>query len=139
MAETAQENVQATQVIDDETTQKLGEASLSRIKQIARMAKEYYRAISGNLTSNDFYLLGMDTMLAGVALIERSMTMDNLDVDERIGLMNSSITVFLNVLNKVYLNPEVVANQVAKASLETAQRSGKFNSDLIEKNFGGSK
>ena len=40
MAETAQENVQATQVIDDETTQKLGEASLSRIKQIARMAKE---------------------------------------------------------------------------------------------------
>ena len=139
MTETAQENANASQVIDNETAQKLGEASISRITKIAKLTKEYYRALSGNLTSNDFYLLGLDTMLAGATLLERSMTMDNLGVEERISLMNSALTVFLNVMNKVYLNPEVVANQVAKASIETAQRSGKFTANLIEKNFGGKK
>ena len=32
--------------------------------------------------------------------------------------------VVINVLNKVYLNPEVVAGQVAKAAIESAQRQG---------------
>lgn len=119
--------INLSEMIDDETAQKLGDASLTRIKQIAKMSKEYYRAIYGNINSNDFYQLGMDTIVAGFTLISRSMDMDELNVEERIALMNSTLTTIISMLNKVYLNPEVVANQVAQAALKSAQRAGKFN------------
>ena len=120
------ENLNANQsVIDDETTKKLGEASLNRIQMVAKMAKEYFRALNGGtISSLEFYQLGVDTILAGFQLVSRSMDMDELNVDQRINLTNATLNTVLNVLNKVYLNPEVVANQVAQAALESATRKG---------------
>lgn len=115
-------------LIDDETAQKLGDASLQRIKQIAKMSKEYYRAVNGSINSLEMYQLGVDTIVAGFQLVSRSADMDELDVEERINSMNATLNIIINMVNKVYLNPEVVAGQVAKASLESAQRKGiKFN------------
>lgn len=112
------------ELIDEETIKKLGDASLSRIQQIAKMAKEYYRALNGSINSTEMYQIGVDTMLAGAQLVSRSMDMDELNIDQRISLMNATLNVFINVLNKVYLDPNVVAGQVAKAALESAQRNG---------------
>ena len=113
-----------TPVIDAETAQKLGDASLNRIKQIAKMAKEYYRALNGSLNSTEFYQLGVDTILAGFQLVSRSNDMEEYDVDTRIAIMNATLNVVINVLNKVYLDPKVVAGQVAQAALESAKRQG---------------
>lgn len=63
-------------------------------------------------------------MLAGAQLVSRSMDMDELSIEQRITMMNATLNVFINVLNKVYLDPNVVAGQVAKAALESAQRKG---------------
>lgn len=112
------------ELIDEETIKKLGDASLSRIQQIAKMAKEYYRALNGSINSTEMYQIGVDTMLAGAQLVSRSMDMDELNIDQRISMMNATLNVFINVLNKVYLDPNVVAGQVAKAALESAQRNG---------------
>lgn len=114
------------ELIDEETIKKLGDASLSRIQQIAKMAKEYYRALNGSINSTEMYQIGVDTMLAGAQLVSRSMDMDELNIDQRISMMNATLNVFINVLNKVYLDPNVVAGQVAKAALESAQRNGVF-------------
>lgn len=112
------------ELIDEETIKKLGDASLSRIQQIAKMAKEYYRALNGSINSTEMYQIGVDTMLAGAQLVSRSMDMDELNIEQRISMMNATLNVFINVLNKVYLDPNVVAGQVAKAALESAQRNG---------------
>lgn len=114
------------ELIDEETIKKLGDASLSRIQQIAKMAKEYYRALNGSINSTEMYQIGVDTMLAGAQLVSRSMDMDELNIEQRISMMNATLNVFINVLNKVYLDPNVVAGQVAKAALESAQRNGVF-------------
>lgn len=129
MEENQNENVQPQQpIVDDETAQKLGDASLQRIKQIAKMSKEYYRAVNGSINSLEMYQLGIDTIVAGFQLVSRSADMDELDVDGRINNMNATLNIIINMVNKVYLNPEVVAGQVAKAALESAQRQGiKFN------------
>ena len=117
-----------TPVIDEETAKKLGDASISRIAMIQKMVKEYFRAINGSINATEMYQLGVDSILAGFGLISRSNDMEEYDVDTRISIINASLNVVVNVLNKVYLNPEVVAGQVAKASLEAAKRKGiKFN------------
>jgi hypothetical protein len=117
-----------TPIIDEETAQKLGDASVNRIKMIQKMVKEYYRAINGSINSLEMYQLGVDAILAGFGLISRSNDMEEYDVDTRISIMNASLNVVINVLNKVYLDPKVVAGQVAQAALESAQRQGiKFN------------
>lgn len=124
------ENVEGTPtaIIDDETAAKLGSASLSRIDQIAKMAKEYYRAINGTINSLEMYQIGVDTIMAGFKLVSRSNDMDEMDVDTRINIMNATLSVIVNVLNKVYLDPQVVAGQVAQAAVESAKRNGvKFN------------
>ena len=113
-----------TPVIDEETAKKLGDASLNRIKQIAKMAKEYYRALNGSLNATEFYQLGVDTILAGFQLVSRSNDMEEHDVDTRIAIMNATLNVVINVLNKVYLDPKVVAGQVAQAAMESAKRQG---------------
>jgi hypothetical protein len=42
--------------------------------------------------------------------------------------MNATLNIIVNLVNKIYLNPDVVAGQVAKAAMESAQRQGiKFN------------
>ena len=57
----------------------------------------------------------------------------NLNVQERIECMNSSLTTIINLLNRVYLDPQVVAGQVAQAALESARRQGiKINDGKIE-------
>jgi len=130
MSEEKKEKIEAphTPVIDEETAQKLGDASISRIKMIQKMVKEYYRALNGSINSLEMYQLGVDTVLAGFGLISRSNDMEEYDIDSRIAIMNASLNVVINVLNKVYLDPKVVAGQVAQASLESAQRQGiKFN------------
>lgn len=122
------------ELIDEETIKKLGDASLSRIQQIAKMAKEYYRALNGSINSTEMYQIGVDTMLAGAQLVSRSMDMDELNIDQRISMMNATLNVFINVLNKVYLDPNVVAGQVAKAALESAQRKGVLKNARIQNN-----
>lgn len=120
------ENLNVNQpVFDDETTKKLGEASLNRINMVAKMAKEYFRALNGGrISSFELFQVGIDTILAGFQLVSRSHDMDELNVDERIKSVNATLNTVLNVLNKVYLNPEVVANQVAQAALEAVKRKG---------------
>lgn len=128
--EEKKEQIEAPQtpIIDEETAQKLGDASINRIKMIQKMVKEYYRALNGTINSLEMYQLGVDTILAGFGLISRSNDMEEYDVDSRIAIMNASLNVVINVLNKVYLDPSVVAGQVAQAALESAQRQGiKFN------------
>lgn len=120
------------ELIDEETIKKLGDASLSRIQQIAKMAKEYYRALNGSINSTEMYQIGVDTMLAGAQLVSRSMDMDELNIEQRISMMNATLNVFINVLNKVYLDPNVVAGQVAKAALESAQRKGVLKNARIQ-------
>lgn len=122
------------ELIDEETIKKLGDASLSRIQQIAKMAKEYYRALNGSINSTEMYQIGVDTMLAGAQLVSRSMDMDELNIEQRISMMNATLNVFINVLNKVYLDPNVVAGQVAKAALESAQRKGVLKNARIQNN-----
>lgn len=111
--------------VDDETAQKLGDSSLNRIKMFSKMCKEYVRALNdGHINSLEMFQTGMDMIIAGFGLISRSNDMDNLDVKERITSINAALSTVIGVLNKVYLNPEVVASQVAKASMETAERNG---------------
>ena len=50
--------------------------------------------------------------------------MEEYDVDTRIAIMNATLNVVINVLNKVYLDPKVVAGQVAQAAIESAKRQG---------------
>jgi hypothetical protein len=115
-------------LIDDETAQKLGDASLQRINRISHMAKEYFRALNGTINSIEMYQLGIDTVVAGLQLVSRSADMDELDVEARIKSMNATLNIIVNLVNKIYLNPDVVAGQVAKAAMESAQRQGiKFN------------
>ena len=130
MSEEKKEQIEAphTPVIDEETAKKLGDASINRIKMIQKMVKEYYRALNGSINSLEMYQLGIDAILAGFGLISRSNDMEEYDVDTRISIINASLNVVINVLNKVYLDPKVVAGQVAQAALESAQRQGiKFN------------
>lgn len=108
----------------EEAVQRMGDQAVKRIEMIAKMVKEYYRAIHGTINSLEFYQLGMDTIVAGLSLISRSNDMDELSVDERITTMNASLNTIIGLMNKVYLNPEVVANQVAQASIEAAKRKG---------------
>lgn len=112
------------ELIDEDTIQKLGDASIQRINRIRSMVKEYFRALNGSINSLEMYQIGVDTMLAGAQLVSRSMDMDELSIEQRITMMNATLNVFINVLNKVYLDPNVVAGQVAKAALESAQRKG---------------
>jgi len=113
------------QFIDNDTAQKLGDASLNRIKMIDKMAREYARAMNGgNINSIELFQVGMDTILAGFSIISRSNDYAEYNVDQRIQIMNSALSTIINVLNKVYLNPEVVAAQVAQASISSAKRQG---------------
>ena len=112
-------------VVDNDTAQKLGDASLSRIKMFSKMCKEYVRALNGgHINSLEVFQCGMDMIVAGFGLISRSNDMDELNVQERIECMNSSLTTIINLLNRVYLDPQVVAGQVAQAALESARRQG---------------
>ena len=111
--------------VDGETAQKLGEASLNRINMIDKMAREYARAMNGgSINSLELFQVGMDTVLAGFSIISRSNDYAEYGVDQRIQIINSALSTILNVLNKVYLNPEVVAGQVAQASIKAAKRQG---------------
>lgn len=113
------------QLVDKDTAEKLGQASINRIKMIDKMAREYARTINGGTINHlEMFQVGMDTILAGFSIISRSNDYAEYDVDERITIINSALTTIIGVLNKVYLNPEVVAGQVAKASLESAKRKG---------------
>ena len=137
MSENTNENVNVSPVIDEDTAQKLGEASLNRIKMFGKMCKEYVRATNnGHINSLEMFQTGIDMIVAGFGLISRSNDMDELGVDERIRNINAALTTVINLLNKVYLNPDVVANQVAQAAVESAQRKG-IGADKIEKMFGG--
>jgi len=123
------------QFIDGETAQKLGEASLNRIQMIDKMAREYARAMNGgSINSLELFQVGMDTILAGFSIISRSNDYAEYGVDQRIQIINSALSTIINVLNKVYLNPEVVAGQVAQAALKSAKRQGLkgINYDGIE-------
>lgn len=111
--------------VDGETAQKLGEASLNRINMIDKMAREYARAMNGgSINSLELFQVGMDTILAGFSIISRSNDYAEYGVDQRIQIINSALSTIINVLNKVYLNPEVVAGQVAQASIKAAKRQG---------------
>lgn len=111
--------------VDGETAQKLGEASLNRINMIDKMAREYARAMNGgSINSLELFQVGMDTVLAGFSIISRSNDYAEYGVDQRIQIINSALSTIINVLNKVYLNPEVVAGQVAQASIKAAKRQG---------------
>ena len=111
--------------VDGETAQKLGEASLNRINMIDKMAREYARAMNGgSINSLELFQVGMDTVLAGFSIISRSNDYAEYGVDQRIQIINSALSTIINVLNKVYLNPEVVAGQVAQASVKAAKRQG---------------
>lgn len=111
--------------VDGETAQKLGEASLNRINMIDKMAREYARAMNGgSINSFELFQVGMDTILAGFSIISRSNDYAEYGVDQRIQIINSALSTIINVLNKVYLNPEVVAGQVAQASIKAAKRQG---------------
>lgn len=111
--------------VDGETAQKLGEASLNRINMIDKMAREYARAMNGgSINSMELFQVGMDTVLAGFSIISRSNDYAEYGVDQRIQIINSALSTIINVLNKVYLNPEVVAGQVAQASIKAAKRQG---------------
>lgn len=111
--------------VDAETAQKLGESSLNRINMIDKMAREYARAMNGgSINSFELFQVGMDTILAGFSIISRSNDYAEYGVDQRIQIINSALSTIINVLNKVYLNPEVVAGQVAQASLKAAKRQG---------------
>ena len=129
----AEENIATPQniedVIDADTAQKLGEASLSRIKMFEKMCKEHARILNGGtINSLEMFQVGMDMIVGGFGLISRSNDMDELGVQERIQCINAALSTIINLVNKVYLNPEVVAGQVAKASIESAKRKGiKFN------------
>ena len=113
------------QKLDDQTKQELGNASIKRIEIISHMIKEYFRALNdGKLNSFEFMAIGMDTVLAGYQLISRSNDMDMLDVDTRIATMKAITNSIQQVLEKVYLNPEVVAGMVAQAAIESAKRDG---------------
>ena len=112
-------------MVDDETAQKLGDASLNRIKMFGKMCKEYTRAMNnGHINSLEMFQTGMDMVIAGFGLISRSNDMDELNVDERINSINAALSTIINVLNKVYLDPKVVAGQVAQAAMESAKRQG---------------
>lgn len=111
--------------VDGETAQKLGEASLNRINMIDKMAREYARAMNGgSINSFELFQVGMDTILAGFSIISRSNDYAEYGVDQRIQIINSALSTIINVLNRVYLNPEVVAGQVAQASIKAAKRQG---------------
>ena len=111
--------------VDGETAQKLGESSLNRINMIDKMAREYARAMNGgSINSFELFQVGMDTILAGFSIISRSNDYAEYGVDQRIQIINSALSTIINVLNKVYLNPEVVAGQVAQASIKAAKRQG---------------
>lgn len=113
------------QKLDDKTKQELGDASIKRIEIIAHLIKEYFRALNdGKMNSFEFMAIGMDTVLAGYQLISRSNDMDMLDVDTRIATMKAVSSSIQQVLDRVYLNPEVVAGMVAQAAIESAKRDG---------------
>ena len=114
--------------IDEETKQALGDASLKRIGIISHMVKEYFRALNGTLNSTEFMSIGMDCVQAGLQLISRSNDMDNLNVDQRIATMSGIKALIDSIFDKVYTNPEVVANMVAKAAVESASRDPKLKS-----------
>ena len=53
-----EQKVQAIEdVVDADTAQKLGDASLSRIKMFSKMCKEYVRALNGGHISPFIFLL----------------------------------------------------------------------------------
>ena len=114
----------AEEKLSEETKQQLGDASIARINQIAKMVKEYYRCLNENLNSLEMYAIGMDCILAGWSLIGRSNDMDMLDVDGRIAIAKASMETINKVIEKVYCNPEVVAGMVAKAAMHSVT-SGK--------------
>ena len=119
--------------IDDQAKQELADASMKQIQQIAKMVKEYHRAIYGSINSTELYVLGVNTIMAGLQMISRSNDMDMLDVDTRIATMKATMATIQQVLDKVYLNPEVVAGMVAQAALETAKRDGLMKNKKVEK------
>lgn len=121
------------QKIDDQAKQELADASMKQIQQIAKMVKEYHRAIYGSINSTELYVLGVNTIMAGLQMISRSNDMDMLDVDTRIATMKATMATIQQVLDKVYLNPEVVAGMVAQAALETAKRDGLMKNKKVEK------
>lgn len=122
------------ELVSDEIKQELGEASLKRISIIYNLVKEYFRAINnGTMSALEFTMVGMDVVQAGLQLISRSNDMDNADVDTRIETMTAMKALVNNIFDKVYLNPEVVAGQVAKANIESLERKGLFK-NLKEEN-----
>ena len=113
------------QKLDEETKQQVGDASIKQIQQIAHMVKEYIRALNGGtINSTELFILGTNTILAGYQLISRSNDMDLLDVDTRISTIKAVQATIQQVIDKVYLNPEVVAGMVAHAAIDSAKRNG---------------
>ena len=60
-----EQKVQAIEdVVDADTAQKLGDASLSRIKMFSKMCKEYVRALNGGrINSLEVFQCGMDMIV----------------------------------------------------------------------------
>lgn len=117
------------QILDEQTKQDIGDASVKQIKMITKMIIEYARALNGGtINSTEMMLLGTNVISAGWAIISRSNDYDGLDVDTRIAVIKAIKASVDSVVEKVYLNPEVVAQQVAKAALESASRDPKLKS-----------
>ena len=114
------------EVKKEDVKQELGNASVKRINQITHHIKELYRAIYGTLNADEFLAIGLDTIFSGLQLINRSNDMEQLTVDERISTMKMIQSTINSVFNKVYLNTEVVANMVAKATIEDLDRNTKI-------------
>jgi len=108
----------------EKAKQDMADASIIRINMINKMVRETFRAIHGTISSTEMMAIGMDTVMAGLSLMSKSNDMDLLDVDGRIATMKAIQATINGIMEKLYLNPEVVAGMVGKAAMETASRDG---------------